>query len=177
VIRFGIILTLAFVFPFAPPLFSKENEKKPMTVSSVDDQISQIRSTLKRVLEELARAKGSNDVKRVNCLQSKVNLVKGLLKASEKANIVFLEASYAKDASTAESYGRKIQMYAGSVEEISRSIDECSAAEVTSEGSTLVYIRPEEPELAVSETSPWGGTDGIGGTEGYPVVPPASPFR
>ena len=149
-----------------------------ITVATVEKRMSSMREVLKRLLKEIAAARQAKDLRKVNCLLAKLNLVKGLLKASERAQVVMLEATYGKDMPTSRTYGKKIVEYGDNVDEIEKSIPECSGVEVRSEGTALVYIRPDEPELTVDETTPWDGWDEVnGGPENYPVVPPASPFR
>src|SRR6267142_2190653 len=104
-------------------------------------------------------------------------LVTGLLKASERAKMVLMEASFMGDTKTAETYGAKLDAYHESAKEMEQSIQECSGTEGTSEGPAVVYIRPEAGGEIVSElTSPWDW-ENVSGTQGFPVVPPASPFR
>jgi hypothetical protein len=149
-----------------------------VTVAAAEKKIVSMREILKRLLKEVAAAREANDVRRLNCLIAKLNLVKGLLKASERAQVTMLEATYANDAATGQTYGRKILTYGDSAEEIERSIDECSGVEVRSDGAAMVYVRPDTPELQPRDEAPWDTTvDVNSGPEGYPVVPPASPFR
>src|SRR5580765_5838050 len=129
-VMFGFIpfvLTIAFFIFMSPTAHAKDTAAKPTTASNVDGRINSIRSVLKQLLGALAEAKKSNDIQRVNCLQVKLNLVKGLLKASEKANVVFLEASFSKDLATAEAYGKKVDMYGTSADDVAKSINECSS--------------------------------------------------
>jgi hypothetical protein len=185
-VRFALVMSVIFFTAPAlgadsmptpvPP--SVKKAEPPISASAVEKRITSMREVLKRLLKELASARQANDVRRVNCLLAKLNLVKGLLKASERAQVVMLEATYGNDAATTQVYGKKIMTYGGSADEIERSIAECSGVEVRAEGTSLVYIRPDEPEIQTGEETPWDGSDvTTSGPESYPVVPPASPYR
>jgi hypothetical protein len=146
-------------------------------IKTVQKQISGMNNVLETLLLEAQKAKEKNDVRRLNCLLVKINLVKGLIQASDRAKLVMMEALYADDAETTQVYARKIDAYGKNVEEVGTSLDECSQIQASGEGTTLLYIRPEEgPEEGLTQASPW---DWGAQTEpgDYPVVPPASPYR
>jgi hypothetical protein len=150
---------------------------KESALSQVDRRIVGMDGTVKKLYREVAKAREENEIHRVNCLQAKLNLVKGLLKAADRAKAVLLEAFYGKDTETAAIYKGKVDSYADSSAEIEKSISECRGVKTAGEGTTLVYIRPEgaeEVEPSESGGWTWGFTPG---SEGYPAVPPASPFR
>lgn len=136
--------------------------------------------TLNRLLKEVGHARDEGNLPRVNCLTVKLNLVKGLVKASEQAKIVLAETAYKHDSKTADAYGAKIKAYGESVAEVEQSIDECTGKENNKgeEGITLVYVRPEGEgnPLERESTNSLQSTPGIS-NDGYPVAPPASPFR
>jgi hypothetical protein len=167
----GLILYFCVPNLFAAP------EVKDSKVVTVEANVEAMSKTLKRLYKELGEAKKKNELPRVNCLLAKINLVKGLLKAGERAKGVFLESHYVGDAQTASTYQAKVASYAGAAREIEKSIDECTSARKKEEGTTLVYIRPEgDAAEEVFEQSPWDWNDPPGSMQ-YPAVPPASPFR
>ena len=142
-----------------------------------DERISGMKKILNRIAAELGQAKKTDDIHRINCLTTKLNLVKGLIKASQRAQMSLVDAAANQDAATVRSYTQKISTYGDSVDDIAKSISECLPTEGLPEGMALVYIRPEEPELVPEEVNPWEAEGTIGGGEGIPVIPPMSPFR
>ena len=148
-------------------------------VARVEKQIASMNGALKHLLKEVAKARQKNDIRRINCLLIKLNLVKGLLKASEKAKVVLMESSYSGDARTANAYGTKIESYHDSVTEIKKSMKECFGVKGVDEGATVVYIQPvgEAGEDVSKVVTAWDWDAAATGVAGYPVVPPGSPFR
>ena len=154
-------------------------------LEKVDKEVAFIEGTLKKFLKEISSAREANDVRRLNCLMTKRDLVKGFLKASERAKVVLMESSFAGDGKTADIYGNKISSYSDNVGEIEKSIEECQGVEAKGEGTSVVYIRPADDaagDIFADDLSPWTGDDlrpgdDLPGVEGYPAVPPASPFR
>ncbi|HLG20995.1 MAG TPA: hypothetical protein VI895_14425 [Bdellovibrionota bacterium] len=141
--------------------------------------VSSIEGTLKKFVKAVAKAREENDIKRLNCLMTKMDLVKGFLKASERAKVVLMESSFAGDAKTADMYGQKIGAYGKNTSEIENSIEECYGVGGTGDGTTVVYIRPSGEGMESADgtvLSPFGEDD-LYPAEGYPAVPPASPFR
>lgn len=182
IFKFCIALSLVF---FLGSLAAKADSTprvkvKKINVENLGQKISsviQIRERIQKKME-LAEEESSEDkVKKVNCLLTKLNLVKGLLKASKHARTVILDALNEKDSKTAFVFQGKLNSYAESAKEVEKSIGECGKGFEAQEGTTLVYIRPEgEGEPPSSETSPWDWNYAEG-TEAFPTVPAASPFR
>ena len=132
---------------------------------------------LKQFLEAVAKAREENNVKALNCLVLKQNLVKRLIKASQRANDVLLEAAFAGDAKTTDLYAKRVDSYEQFVREVGKSKDKCLSVNATAAGTTTVYIRPKTAGEAKSGvTGPWEPKT-FDGSENYPVVPPGSPFR
>ncbi len=176
--RFFTIVGVGAVVWLAPgPLFPADEGVKESSVAQVEKRIDGMNGILKKLYREVAKAKEENDIHRLNCLMTKLNLVKGLLKASERAKVVLMESFYGGDKPTAGLYLRKVNSYWDSAVEVDQSIPECKGAKTVGEGQSLVYIRPEgEPGVEPQEQSPWD-YEFLPGSEAYPVVPPASPFR
>ncbi len=179
-LRRSILGTLCFALVFwVTPIFgqSKSSKVAPVNMRAVEKQIAGMSDVLKRLLLEAKKAKKKNEIAQVNCLVVKINLVKGFMQASSRANLVLTEASFSDDPVTANAYASKIASYRKQVDEIGKSVDECSQTDTVREGSTLVYIRPEEGvETDLTEIAPWDWEEETGPEE-FPVVPPASPFR
>jgi hypothetical protein len=171
-----VVIMVAWCMP-PRPLFAAGEPLKESSLAAVDKRVTGMNDVQKKLYKEIAKAREENDIRRVNCLLTKLNLVKGLLKASDRAKAVLLEAFYGNDPETAGIYKTKIESYADSAKEVERSIDECRGVKTIGEGTTMVYIRPEgSADLQPSEAGPWDWNF-LPGSEGYPAVPPASPFR
>ena len=149
----------------------------PVNLKAVEKQVSGMGDVLKKLLTAAQKAKEKNEIKTLNCLVVKTNLVKGFMQAASRASLVLTEASFSGDHVTANAYASRIESYRKQVNEIGESIDECSEVGTVREGTTLVYIRPEEGvETDLTEIAPWDWEEETG-PEDFPVVPPASPFR
>jgi hypothetical protein len=157
--------------------FAQELKAELINAPQVEKRITAVRDVVKRLLEEIAKARKTDDIRRINCLIAKLNLGKGLLKASEKAQLTFLEAASADDKETARVYGGKIVTYAENAGEIRKSIPECTGLEWKPGGTTVVYLKPEGFDVGAEDLNPWISTNIVPGAEGYPVVPPATPYR
>jgi hypothetical protein len=171
--------TLTFILPlfFSIPLVRGVEPEKKISLTEIEKRMNSMQGILKAVLIEVADARNVGDLRKVNCLVMKLNAVKGLVRASENAHIVMLEATYDNDPCTTQSFAKKIVTYSDSLDEIAKSLDECSGAGTKSDGTTVVYIRPDETEPIIQESSPWNRGDNVGGADPYPVAPPASPYR
>jgi len=175
-IIFFFWITVSFFSPLSTSWAAGE-KLKDGDVVQVDKQVTVMNNILIKLYKEIAKAKEQNEIHRLNCLTVKRNLVKGLLKAVELAKGLLMESFFDGDTDTAKLYKKKITSYSESASEVEKSIDECAGIKGTLEGTTLVYIRPEgEDELKSSQSSPWDWNYNPG-AEGYPAVPPASPFR
>jgi hypothetical protein len=166
-----VVLCMPLRLAYSAPEVLKES-----AIAQVDKQIGDINGILKKLYRETAKAKEENDIHRYNCLLTKLNLVKGLVKASERAKGVLMDAFYGGDTDTSKIYLKKVNSYAESAKEVERSLSECAGVKTIGEGASLVYIRPEGEELQPGDQSPWDW-EFVPGQEGYPAVPPASPFR
>jgi hypothetical protein len=174
----SVILWIALsFFVFAGPAYSADPKIKEAAVTQAEKRIVGMEAIQKKLIREVAKAREENDIHRLNCLLTKLNLVRGLIKASDRAKVILLESFYGGDAGTAGLYLKKVNSYADSAAEVERSIPECAGLKTIGEGTTLVYINPGgEGEFAPSEKSPWDW-EFVPGAEGYPAVPPASPYR
>lgn len=176
--KWFVMLTVLMVWFVSMPLvWAEKGALKERSLVQVERRITDMNAVLKKLYQEISRAKEKNDLHRVNCLLTKLNLVKGLLKASDRSKAVLLEAFYGNDTATARVYKAKVDSYADSAKEIERSMEECRGVRKVGEGTTLVYIRPEGgTELQPTEANPWD-RGFVPGADGYPAVPPASPYR
>ncbi len=176
VLRFGSVLILVIGFCFSFSSVGSEEEGDQL-VAAVDKQVSRMTVSLRNVYKEVAEAKKKNDILLINCLMTKLNLLKGLLRASQRAKIVLMEAYFGGDMDTAKLYRGKVESYATSAKEIEDSLPECRGKEALKEGTRLVYLRPaDERPVFVDPWTPWDWSR-TPGESGFPVVPPASPFR
>ena len=173
--KIGFALFFCFAFSFVAIAKEPSPEQR---VATVEKQVTSMGKILKKLLKGVARARQLNDVGRLNCLMVKLNLVKGLMKASERAKIVLMEAAYGGDAKVAATYAQKVNAYDSSVDEIESSISECTGVDASGEGTSIVYIQPEgETGLgATGGLSPFDFED-VDQPDDFPVVPPATPFR
>lgn len=170
----GLSLALYVVPTFAQ---TKNSDVTRVNLKAVEQQVSGMGGILKQLLGAAKKAKEKNEVAKVNCLVVKINLVKGFMQAASRASMVLTEASFSDDQGTANAYASKITSYRKQVDEIGKSMDECSQTDAVREGTTLVYIRPEEGvETDQTEVAPWDWEEETGPEE-FPAVPPASPFR
>ena len=170
-------VVLFTIFSFTESVFPKDKKIKQEQPLQIQIQIS-IMIKIKNLFErEVDLARTENDILRLNCLITKLNLVKGLIKASERSKIILVNALLKQDSVASAIYQKKMTTYYESTLELEKTIPECRALKEMPEGTTLVYIQPEgESELDISKTTPWDWGFNQG-AEGYPAVPPASPFR
>ena len=124
----------------------------------------------------IQEARETQKLRQLTCLITKRNLVASLIEALNKTkDLVILSCEHA-DIKTTYLFVEKIGWFAKSAFELELSIQECTDELETNEG-LLVYIQPSnQDEIDVKKNSPWdyGNSPGV---EGYPAVPPASPFR
>ena len=142
--------------------------------------IKTIEKSLSKTEKLLTKAKEQNNVSQVNCLLQKRNLILGLLRASQRAKEGMSLASINQEDGTVKSYSDKISAYQKSASEVEQSLDECVSSLDKKEAdlATLVYIRTDsEPDFGIKyDDSAWN-LDFTPGSEHFPVIPPASPFR
>ena len=180
---FAVVTASVFALGFEAPVWSAGQEvpkKKPETASlvEVDRQIADMNSVLQKILGKLRKAREKNDIRQVNCLTPKLNIIKGLLTASERARIVLQAASAGGDTETAGAYARRIRLYRDRGAEVEKTPGECTGEEVERGGTTLVYVRPERGDgLESGEISPFDVESEAETPGPFPVIPPASPFR
>jgi hypothetical protein len=179
--RSKILGAFGLVF-FCASIFAAEKATPEIRLAKAGGEITTMEKVLKLFYEEVRKARKDDDVRRLNCLLEKLDLVRGFIKAAQRAKDVVTESAYGGDDTTAEAYLEKILAYAKHVSELEKSKSECfNGSTQPEEGTTLVYIRPAQEEIAGLETdkslTPSDPGQGTASVEGYPVVPPASPYR
>lgn len=143
----------------------------------VKEKISQIDAIVTRLEVQLGKAESANDLTQVNCILSKVNLVKGLLKASQRSALVLTKAYIDQNDKMTGVYQKRVQDYRDNAVELEAAMNECLGVAPLDRRSTLVLIRPEGgQELGYADTSPWAW-DYVEGAESIPAIPAASPYR
>lgn len=163
--------------PSAKTVIKPEQEASSVNLKQVDEHVSRMGGILQRLLGVEKQARQENNIKRLNCVIPKKDAVKGLLKASERAKGVLLEATFQDDLPVAQTYAGKIRTYRKSAEEIEKTLEECDVKPSSDAGTSVVYLRPDGgPTLNAGTTNPFD-VDGASGIGSLPVVPPGSPFR
>lgn len=139
-------------------------------------KVDAIESIYTRLEVQMSKAQNQNDIRQVNCILTKLNLVKGLLKASQRASLVLTKAYVDNQGKTVDMYKKRVTDYHDSAATLESSMDECLPERRGDAAATMVFIRPEgDSALAFGDTSPFAWSYETPGT--FPVIPPASPFR
>ncbi|MCB0308091.1 MAG: hypothetical protein KDD48_01860 [Bdellovibrionales bacterium] len=140
-------------------------------------KIDAIEEIYTRLELQLAKAESQNDIHQINCILNKVNLVKGLLKASQRSLLVITKAYVDHQDKVVSLYEQKIKDYLKNAKDLEASLEKCIPSSSDEMGPMLVLIRPESStDLEFGDLSPWS-EDYIESAQNLPVVPPASPFR
>ena len=141
------------------------------------EKIAEIEAIHTRLEVQLKKAEGTNDLRQVNCILTKLNLVKGLLKASQRSTLVLTRAYIDQDQKMTAIYQKRVDDYRANAVELESSMDECLDPNAVDRRSMLVLIRPEGAgEPAYQDMSPWAW-DYVEGSDNLPTIPPASPYR
>lgn len=141
-------------------------------------KIDAIDVILTRLELQLSKAEEQNEMRQVNCILTKVNLVKGLLKSSQRASLILTRAYIDNQSKISQTYQKRIEDYHASAVELEASLDECIPRRRSSLAAFLVFISPLGAGAFdfFKDISPWSNSY-IEDAENLPVIPPASPFR
>ena len=75
------------------------------------EKVNAIESVYTRMEVQMGKAQNQNDIRQVNCILTKLNLVKGLLKASQRASLVLTKAFVDSEQKTVDMYKKRIVDY------------------------------------------------------------------
>lgn len=138
--------------------------------------LEKMKGALKQVLAHVEAARNEKDVVKLNCVNEKLTLLKGLLRVAEQADIALHEAVANHDAGVDAEFNR-VEIAKSKIEVIRGEADQCigQLAYVVDERTTVEVQQPEGlPDRDVTTFRPPGPP---------PVVPPvvrprpASPVR
>lgn len=153
----------------------KLNQKMDRHIS----RISEIHDIFEKLLAS-AKASNTYPFEVINCFTVKRDFVRGFLQSAQRAKLYVKDAHYQKDQVAVEGYKKRVQEYEDNSEEFRASIPECSqdAGLLASAGIVDKQVQDflEEGEVSVDTTDLLEDWHGLPGTEGFPVVAPASPF-
>lgn len=133
--------------------------------------VTRMRAVLSEVLGRLEEARATKDVVKLNCVNEKLTLVKGLLRISEQSDVALQEAVAKKDTTSAEHEYSKVSIAKGKVEQLRGEAEQCigQLAFRTDENLTVEVEVPSglPTEDPTNPPPPQPPTD---------RPPPASPF-
>lgn len=109
--------------------------------------ISNMKTTLRRVLQFLEEAREERDVVKLNCINEKLTAVKGLLRISENSELTLQEALARRDSDSADHEYEKIAIAARKVERLRAESEACV-------GELAVYSGETEVEVEVTGEPP-----------------------
>ncbi|MEO1480484.1 MAG: hypothetical protein AAFU77_00145 [Myxococcota bacterium] len=118
--------------------------------------ISNMKSTLRRVLQFLEEAREERDVVKLNCINEKLTAVKGLLRVSEASDLTLQEALARRDSDSADHEYEKIAIAARKIERLRAESEACvgELAVYSGETSVEVLVTGEPPAPADPASSP-----------------------
>lgn len=136
------------------------------------DAVTRMRDLLPPLLKHLEDARAERDVLKLNCVNAKLTVIKGLLKISEQSDVVMQEALARRDVETAAHEFEKISIALKKSEQFAAEGEACVGDLAMYAGDTVVEFEAPEGD---SEDS----TSNTGGSEVGQVARPqvASPTR
>ena len=139
--------------------------------------LSSMRGSLDLVAVEIRKATDKSDVSLVNCLKQREASMKNYVKASLRNQENLRSALKVKDLKEEQRFLKLIETAHTNVKEIEEKLKECWKGEIGEKRTKVVVIKPEGgvQEEQIEEMFP-EGEEGTG-EEGFPPVPPASPYR
>lgn len=165
-----LIISLPFVL-YVSPMWALEDH-----LQKAEKFISSMRGSLDNVAVEIRKATEKSDVSLVNCLRQKEGAMKNYVDASMKNQENLRSAWKVKDMKEADRFIKLIEMAHKNVKDIELSLKECYKGEVGEKKTNVRVIRPPGGGEEVAEELFPEEEEG-GEPEGFPAVPPASPFR
>lgn len=128
--------------------------------AQVERMLAAQREALAKVAELLAEAREAKDMVQLNCVQSKLDQIKGLLKLSEQASSQMYDAIAVNDIGQVDHEFTKIYVASLRVDSLSRSANECvgERSVFTGDTSVTVDIDGNIPTTLDGTTGPVGPT-------------------
>lgn len=108
--------------------------------AQVESMLAAQREALAKVAELLADAREAKDMVQLNCVQSKLDQIKGLLKLSEQASSQMYDAIAVNDIGQVDHEFTKIYVASLRVDALSRGANECVGERSVFTGDTSVTV-------------------------------------
>lgn len=108
--------------------------------AQVERMLAAQREALAKVAELLAEAREAKDMVQLNCVQSKLDQIKGLLKLSEQASSQMYDAIAVNDIGQVDHEFTKIYVASLRVDSLSRGANECVGERSVFTGDTSVTV-------------------------------------
>jgi hypothetical protein len=171
-VRLFCALFLALIFFGSGSLNAQE------TLKRAEKLISSMRSSLDNVALEIRKATEKSDVSLVNCLKQKERAMKNYVNASLRNQENLRAAVKVRDSKEEKRFFKLIELAHKNVKEIEEKLKECKRGEEGERRTKVTVIKPEGglQEEQIDEIFPEGTVEGES-PDGYPPVPPASPYR
>ena len=166
---FAIVISAFFVVP--SKVEAQDSLKK------AEKLISSMRSSLDNVAVEIRNATEKSDVSLVNCLKQREGSMKNYVDASLRNQENLRSAYKAKDVKETDRFLNLVDIAYKKVKEIEDKLKECWKGEEGERKTKVIVIKPEGGPEGETIDQVYPEQEQGDPQEGFPPVPPASPFR
>jgi hypothetical protein len=150
-----------------PPKVQPEKLTSEQKRVQTENFLSAQRRGLARLAQFVSEARAQQDMIQLNCLNSKLEQVKGLLRISETASANMYEGMAQNDQQSVNNQFTRIALASYKSEQLLTEANQCVGAEAVFTGETRIDVRVDGDVPTVDPTAPLPPPVG-------PVVPPVS---